>query len=330
MNCQTTCCGQKCQTPIAIEQNVPLKNKNWFRTGGNAAYWCEPTTATQMRDALRFAEDNNLPMFVLGEGANVLISDEGFNGLVIHPCLKAISIAPHDDNHVLVRAGAGCTINDLIEFCLANQILGLEEFSGIPGSVGGALYINLHYFDFLIAQFLHEAHVISKEIGARMVVDPAWFQFGYNQSTLQNGNFYLIDATFKLRRGTELECAYARGRRDEIIKHRTRRYPSQGTCGSFFRNFHDNEVTIEINGKKMISVAYYLDKVGVKGALTVGDAGVSYQHANMIVNRANASTNDILEVAKTMQRRVYEAFGVIPQTECLLIGFKENPFTFKP
>ena len=89
--------------------------------------------------------------------------------------------------------------------------------------------------------------------------------------------------------------------------------------------FMTNEVTIESNGKKMIFVAYYLDKIGVKGALSVGDAIVSYQHANMLVNRGNATTQDIITLARTMQELVHKEFGIIPQPECRLIGFKEYP-----
>ena len=121
-------------------------------------------------------------------------------------------------------------------------------------------------------------------------MDNAWFNFGYDESKLHAEEYYLINATFRVRTGTDLQIAHAQGRRTEIIRHRVSRYPSKNTCGSFFRNFHDHEVTLVSNGKKMIYVAYYLDKIGVKGQLTVGDAIVSYQHANMLVNRGNATS----------------------------------------
>ena len=131
---------------------------------------------------------------------------------------------------------------------------------------------------------------------------------------------FVLNATFKLKKGSNSDIAYARGRRKEIIRHRTARYPTSHTCGSFFRNFHEHEVTLEINGKKMIYVAYYLDKIGVKGQLRVGDAQVSHQHANMIINRGNATSTDIITLAQEMQRLVYEQFGVMPQPECKIIN----------
>lgn len=322
-----TITNQELITHLAIQERVPLHDKNWFKTGGPARFYVEPADADSFVQALSFARENNLEIFVLGEGANILISDEGFDGLVIRPSVfaKTTSDRQDDESHILVTAGAGVTMDELIEYCLQHNILGLEEFSGIPGTVGGSVYINLHYFQFLLAQFLVSATVIERETGIVKTVDNTWFNFGYNQSTLHDEKHYLVDATFKLTPATEIETAYARGRRVEIIRHRVSRYPSKNTCGSFFRNFHENEVTIESNGKKMIFVAYYLDKIGVKGALSVGDAIVSYQHANMLVNRGNATTNDLITLARTMQELVHKEFGIIPQPECRLIGFKEYP-----
>ncbi len=310
--------------PPFISLDISLKDKNWFGTGGNARYFNEPTTPQEFQNALAFAHTQQLPIFVLGQGANTLISDEGFNGLVIRPQLNQMTIINHADEY-WVKAGAGAHMHDLILFCLQNNLIGLEEFSGIPGTVGGSVYINLHYFQFLLAQFMIQATIIDRTSGQVQSVNPQWFDFGYDQSKLHDENYYLIDATFKLKKATDLEVAFAYGRRVEIIRHRESRYPRKNTCGSFFRNFFDHEVTLSSNGKKMIYVAYYLDKIGVKGQLKVGDAIVSYQHANMIVNQGNATSADIVTLARTMQEMVKKEFGILPQSECRLIGFKEHP-----
>ncbi|MFA5998924.1 MAG: UDP-N-acetylmuramate dehydrogenase [Candidatus Babeliales bacterium] len=308
---------------IKIEQNVSLADKNWFKTGGLAKFYYEPTTPEQFAQALGFARDNKLEIFVLGQGANILISDEGFDGLVIRPRLVDMSAQQVDGHTALVKAGAGTTFHDLIEYCLNKNLTNLEEFSGIPGTVGGSVYINLHYYEFLLEQFIVNAQIIAKETGKIITVDPAWFKFGYDASNLQNKDYYLVSATFQLKLATDLEVARARGRREEIIRHRERRYPQTNTCGSFFRNFLPNEV--ENTEKKLIYVAYYLDKIGVKGELTVGGATVSYQHANMLVTKPNATSSDIIKVAQIMQQKVFEQFGIKPQPECQLIGFKNNP-----
>ncbi len=311
--------------PPIISRQVSLKNKNWFNTGGSAQFFAQPANAQDFQDALQFAHTQQLPITLIGHGANALINDAGIAGLVISPSLNTLHIDSYDDQHMSVHAGAGVSMHDLIVHCLEHNLIGLEEFSGIPGSVGGSVYINLHYFEFLLAQFLVTAQVINRHTGTVHEVDTNWFNFGYNYSTLHEGNHYLLSAAFKLKKATDLETSHAQGRRAEIMRHRFKRYPTKNTCGSFFRNFLDSEVTLMSGGKKMIYVAYYLDKIGVKGELRVGDALVSHQHANMLVNQGAATTADIVSLARTMQELVRDQFGLIPQPECRLLGFEEYP-----
>ncbi len=328
-----------------IQKNIPLADKNWFKTGGAAEYYAAPQTPEEFSAAILYAHEHNLPITLIGEGANVLISDTGISGLVIHPACKNIifkeilkqlpddtqkplvvsDVEPHGQS-IYVTADAGVSMHELIDACLVQGALGLEEFSGIPGTVGGSVFINIHYFEFLLSKFITQATVIDATTGKLLKVDAAWFNFSYNYSTLHENNYYLLDATFKLKRAeSPLEVAYAQGRRKEIIRHRVSRYPNSGTCGSFFRNFYPQEVTLESMGKKLIYVAYYLDKIGVKGALACGGAVVSYQHANMLVNSGSATTADIITLARTMQQKVFDAYGIIPTPECRLLGFSEYP-----
>ena len=313
------------QNSLLIIPNVSLALKNWFGTGGPARFYCEPTSAEQFQEEIAYATMHNLAIFILGQGANILISDDGFDGLVIRPQLQNIQIIESDDTTALVKADAGVQMPHLITYCLENNLIGLEEFSGIPGTVGGSVYINLHYFEFLLASFLHSAQVIHKTLGTIHTVEPSRFNFGYNDSQLHKKDYFLVNATFKLKQSTPHEAAFAQGRQAEIIRHRAHRYPQVRTCGSFFRNFFENEVTLEVDHKKIIFVAYYLDKVGIKGTLRSGDAIVSPKHANMIVNLGNATSTDIITLAQQMQSLVYDAFGILPQPECQLIGFKKYP-----
>lgn len=310
---------------LVIQQNVPLKNKTWFNTGGSAAFYCQPSDALEFQEAIAFAQQHALEIFVLGHGANILVSDDGFDGLVIHPNIQTLSITNDQHDQPLVTAGAGVSMEKLITYTLEHNCIGLEDFSGIPGSIGGSVYINLHYFDKLIEQFLVTVEIIERTTGTIMTVDKNWFNFGYDKSKLMEHNHYVITATLRLKKATDLEIAYAKGRSTEIIRHRVSRYPNKNTCGSFFRNFYEHEVTLTVNNKKAIWVAYYLDKIGVKGALKVGDASVSYQHANMLVTGPQATSADVATLARTMQELVLKEFGIIPQPECILVGFKNNP-----
>ncbi len=320
-----TCKQTNSNTPAIIEYNVTLHDKNWFRTGGKAQFFCTPKTIDDFKQALQWSSKTHIAIHILGQGANTLISDEGFDGLIIHPALTNIQIEDLDNNECLVTAGSGVSIHDLIIYCLEHNIIGLEEFSGIPGTVGGSTYNNLHYFEYSLADFITSAQIIDRETGIISIVDKEWLALSYDHSILHKKQHYLTSATFKLKRVTQLQTAYAQGRRTEIIRHRNKRYPMTHTCGSFFRNFHEHEVVHARSEKKLIFVAYYLDSVGVKGNLRIGNACVSHQHANMIVTMDNATSSDIIAVARTMQEKVFNTFGIIPQPECELVGFKNYP-----
>ena len=306
---------------MKILKNITLHDKNWFLTGGNARYFCEPVHDEDFQEALLFGKNEQLDIVFLGEGANVMISDEGIDGLVIRP--MNVSIAHNKGGHLFV--GAGAKMQEVIDYALDHCLVGLEEFSGIPGTLGGSVFINIHYFDALLSDFFVSGRVIDRETGVIMDVDKEWFAFGYNTSTLHTMKYYLISAVLKVSQTDALGAAYAKGRRDETIRHRTRRYPTSRTCGSFFRNFLPEEVQVLVNGEKLPYVGYYLDKIGVKGALTIGKAGVSVRHANMIVSQPGATSADIIAVARRMQELVFETYGIIPQAECRMLGFSEYP-----
>ncbi len=310
---------------LSIASNVPLADKNWFATGGFAEFFVEPKTIEQMHNALLWAQSHKQSVTVLGKGANVLISDAGVSGLVIRLALCDIVVLHESESSVLVTVGAGYDMGDLIKWCFDNGFIGLHEFSGIPSSVGGAVYINLHFFHFLIDQFIVKATVIDC-YGLVFTVDREWFNFSYDYSKLHEKIYYLCDVTFRLKKVDQLKIAYERGRADEIKRYRAYRYPSKNTCGSFFRNFLPSEVCLEVGGKKAIWVAYYLDQVGVKGSVSYGGAMVSHQHANMIVTDTskNPKSQDIIECALECQKRVFEKYAIIPKPECQFIGFQES------
>lgn len=311
-------------SPVILE-NITLHDKNWFCTGGKAKFFCAPTTITEFEQALAWSNKQQCQLHILGQGANSLISDDGFDGLIIRPMLQEIHVSEATNGYCLVTAGAGVSIHDLIMYCLDHNITGLEEFAGIPGTVGGSVYNNLHYFEYSLADFLVSAQVIDRATGAISTVDKEWLSLSYDHSKLHEKKHYLAHATFNLKQVTALDAAYAKGRRIEIIRHRAKRYPMTHTCGCFFRNFHLDEIHTPINGKKLIFVAYYLDSTGIKGSLRIGTAYVSHQHANMIVTDEHATSADVIAVARAMQEKVYKAFGLLPQTECELIGFKQYP-----
>ncbi|MFC1854377.1 UDP-N-acetylmuramate dehydrogenase [Candidatus Dependentiae bacterium] len=311
---------------IKIQKNVSLADKNWFKTGGNARFFCDPKNQKEFKEAISFAQKHILETFVFGSGANLLVNDDGFKGFAICPKMKNISFSKMEGDTWCVTAETGVLIDDLIEKCLENGLVGLEPFSGIPGTIGGAVFINLHYFGSRIEHNFVHGTVLDKNSGKTSIIDKKSFNFGYNHSTLHCKNKYLLDATFTVKKVSELEIAYTSGRRDEIIRQRQSRYPTERTCGSFFRNFSQEE--LKRGNKKAIHpyIAYYLDKVGVKGSLRCNGAVVSHKHANMIItDRDNATSSDIIRLALKMQEIIHQEFNLVPQLECQLLGFEKYP-----
>ncbi len=310
---------------MIIEKNSTLADKNWFRTGGRAKRFLRPTSYAEFKNALIYAHESRLEVIVLGLGANVLISDAGIDGMVIRPEIIDIELVDQTGEYGFVKAGAGVTIHQLIEWCLDHGMIGLEEFSAIPATVGGAVYNNLHYFEHSLSEFIMGGEIIYKDTYKIESVAKEWFCFGYDESRLHNDKHILLSATFRFNKDKGPGIHYARGRRSEIIRHRIKRYPMAYTCGCFFRNFKLSEIKHEIDGKKITSVAYYFDKLGYKGTLRVGDAVVSAQHANMIVHTGKSTSTEIIELARMMQEGVQREFEIVPQPECCLLGFKKYP-----
>ena len=145
-------------TPLS-NRTFPLQTKIGLKPAVMHNFTHNQQPPKSSKTAVAFATQHNLPIFILGEGANIFISDAGFAGLVIRPALTTINHTATNADTALVTAGAGVSMTNLIDYCLGHNLLGLEEFSGIPGTVGGSVYINLHYFEFLLAQFLVTAQV---------------------------------------------------------------------------------------------------------------------------------------------------------------------------
>lgn len=312
-----------------IREQVDLKQYNWFGVGGLAHYFSEPKTVEELTEVVNWAKIHSLPARLLGQGANVLISDEGFNGLIIKLALLDIVHEDYDTEFVLLSASAGCSLEAVIAYMFDRaKCVGLEEFSGIPSSIGGALFINLHYFEFLISMFVFTATVYDIKNAEIKIVDREWFQFGYDDSTMKRDrNFILINATFKLKKANELAIAFAKGRNVEIIRHRKSRFPYEKTCGCFFKNFsaEDENVIVNGEGKKIFAAAYYIDQLGLKGTLYKGHSFISPKHANMITHDGEGTATEIIEIARVIQREVFKGFRLCLEPECELIGFDNYP-----
>jgi UDP-N-acetylmuramate dehydrogenase len=299
---------------VNIQENILLKPYTSFKIGGPARFFCEPKSSLDVLEFIDFARSKNLPVFVLGMGANILVSDDGFQGLVIRQQNDKISVK---DN--IMKAEAGVTVEKLIEKALSENLIGLEDFSGIPSSLGGALYINLHYFDAFMGPLVRSALVLNSDNLKTEVVEQSWFRYDYDNSKLKTDKQYLLlEAQLELEKVNEYRKYEALGKSKEIIRTRKYKYPFEPSVGSVFQNLSSDEQ--KQRNLPTRSVAYLIDVCGLKGK-RVGDAMLSHRHANMIINAGNAKAAEVLELAQIIKQDVKDRFEVDLKFEMELVGF---------
>jgi len=294
----------------ALQRDVPLASLTSFRIGGPAALYFEATTPEALAVAIRAARALDIDYFLLGRGANILIGDRGYAGLVIANHAADINV-----RGTRVTAASGALVYpDLIDTAIGHGLSGLEHYVGIPSTVGGALWQNLHFLSpapardrtMFIAEVLESAELLTAD-NDRRTVDVDYFEFGYDQSVLHTRDDIVLAATF------ELEPAPAETLTrimEENLRWRAERHPpleSEPSAGSIFR---------KIEG---IGAGRLIDECGLKG-LTWGGARISPRHANIIINRGDASAADVCALIMHAQRCVEARTGYWLTPEISFIG----------
>lgn len=270
--------------PGRIEEGVPLAPLTTFRIGGPADLLFRARTADDLVRALETAKRMGLPHFLLGRGANILVGDKGFRGLVIRSEVGGVDFL--DDARV--EAGAGVeTYPDLIDATVARGLGGLHHFVGIPSTVGGALWQNLHFLSpaparertVFIEEVLESAEILS-ETGERRRVGVEYFEFGYDESVLHHRDDVVLSATFRLEPTPVEEL---RRVMRENLAWRDERHPDlwlYPCAGSIFQ---------KIDG---VGAGRLIDECGLKGRVH-GAAGIFHKHANIIVNFGGATAAEV-------------------------------------
>lgn len=290
------------------KRDEPLARCTTFKIGGPADLFYVATTVDELARAVLAARTHRLPYFVLGTGANVLIGDRGIRGLVIKNDARQIALLPGNQ----VRAASGGSVARLIAFAKEHALSGLEHFAGIPSSVGGALWQNLH---FLAPERTHTVYIAECLAGATILaedgtigdVPPEYFQFGYDDSILHHRQDVVLSATLCL---VPREVALIQQVIDANLRWRRERHPdlhSFPNAGSIFKK-------IEGAGAGRL-----IDQCGLKG-LIIGGAQVSPRHANFIVNLGGATARDVLALVALCQARVRERFGLTLEMEIGRVG----------
>ncbi len=294
------------------QRQKPLASLTTLKVGGEADLFLELTDVKKLPEILKTADNLQIPAFIFGGGSNLVFSEDGFRGLVIQ--IKANNIEVKGSE---ITAEAGALVSQMIQMALKNNLSGMENLTGLPGTIGGAVRGNAGAFGTEIKDILKEAVIYSENIGIR-TVKPDYFNFGYRTSKVktEKGRDIIIKATFRLTPKSPEELQQIKEKTAEIIKSRTGKQPSGKTSGSLFKNPGTN-----------LAAGYLLDQCGCKG-LQVGQVQVSKQHANWIINLGDATQTDIIEIAKIMREKVKDRFNIELEPEVQFVsasGYLELP-----
>lgn len=312
----------------SVLRNEPLRRYTTLRVGGPADLYYAATTAEDLCEVLVAVQHAGIPWFLLGGGSNICVSDRGFRGLVIHNLCRRCCVGE------ITHVDTGYPLMQLFLDAARESLSGLEFAVGIPGTVGGALVSNAGAYRHSIGELVEELEVV--EACRRSTVDPSWMGFSYRNSRLrQGGSQQAAVISVKLRLAKASRAAILAEARANQAR-RIWRQPWYPSAGSFFKNVVDPVLAQKIQGLPhalreagVIPAGYLSEACGCMG-LAVGGAQVSTRHANFIVNRGNATAQDIRRLAELVKTRVYEAFGVRLEEEVLYVGDWDEPASPQP
>jgi len=293
-----------------LRRDEPLAPYTTFRIGGPADLMYNAISADDLANAVQSARDLEVPYFVLGLGANILIGDKGFRGLVIRNTSNKFEFT--EDGRLIVESGA--VVGEIIPKAVERGWSGLEHYVGIPSTVGGAIWQNLHFLEpeperkrtMFIADVFESAEILSEE-GSRRSVDRDYMRFGYDTSILHSRQDIALSATFRLSPG---DAAVMHRVMQENLSWRGSRHPwlqFHPSAGSIFK---------KIEG---VGAGRLVDQCGLKG-FRHGDAQISHIHANIMVNLGKATAKDVRELISIAQKAVEDRFGLHLEVEISFIG----------
>lgn len=330
---------------MKIQENVSLAQYATFHLGGPARFYTEAASLEDLREAISFANEHTLPLHILGGGSNTLVSEAGFSGLVVHMVNQGLEVSAAENIvQFVVQAGEGW--DTLVAYAVSQGAWGVENLSGIPGTVGGAVVQNIGAYGASLSETVTVVRAYNRATGSVEEFSNEACHFGYRESIFgQPGSPYVVlEAVFELQTGLHPNLSYKDlsqyfvGKnpgleeiRNAILAIRKNKFPDlnvEGTAGSFFKNPIVGEEMAqalcarfpllptfalpEVSGRK-IPLAWFLDERN--GALTlpvrnVGDARLFEKQPLVIAAKNNTSANDVLLLATEVKKQIQEQLGI--------------------
>ena len=284
-----------------VRINEPMKNHTTFKIGGPAQYYVTPESVTQIQEVVSLCRDMNIPLHVIGNGSNILVGDDGVDGVVL-ALFNTFSDYEIKDN--VITAQAGMSLIKLAVIALREGLTGLEFASGIPGSVGGAVYMNAGAYDGQMKDVVTSVTVLD-EAGDIRILGRDELDMGYRTSTVAKHNMIVLQVIIELKAGDKEQIKDRMNQLSELRKQKQPlEYPSAGSTFKRPEGYFAG---------KLIADA------GLKG-YSIGGAAVSEKHAGFVVNMGGATAKDVVELTDYIKKRIIEQFGVTLELEIKKIG----------
>lgn len=303
-----------------FESDLKFSDLTTLKIGGPIKFFVAVESIDELKIAINFAKTKKIPYLVIGGGSNLLVSDQGYDGLVIKMQLTGIKKGPH-----LLKVGAGTLLQDLVDYTIDNNLDGMSTMTGIPGTVGGAVYGSAGAYGDNIRDYLDGVSYLNG-IGQIVRLDRQSYTTGYRDSIFKRHRDWVIleiDFANLPTAQTDLKKEAA-----EILQKRAQKYPAQTLCpGSFFKNCLADKLSPEtlaqipadkiIYGK--IPAGFLLEAVGAKGD-QLGQIKIAQNHANTFVNLGEGTASDFYSLAKKYYNLVKEKFGIELEVEVQMIN----------
>ena len=312
-----------------VKFDEPLSKYSHYKVGGPATYFFESKTSEEVVAVLRACKEHDVAWAILGGGTNVLINDEGFDGLVMKMANRSVQI---DVPSGVVVAEAGLLSASLARQTASKGLTGFEWAIGLPGTIGGAVRGNAGCFGSETKVNLTSVEIYNTETGEVEEKDAAALQMGYRESAVKHSPWVVLRATFTL---DHQEAERNLQKVEEVLACRMESQPKNARCaGCAFKNFefesedeiaklkdvYDEDIPPNFLDSKRIPAGWLIDKAGLKGT-RVGPAAVSDVHGNFITNGGDATADQIAQLIAVVKTRVRNTFGIQLHEEIQYIGF---------
>lgn len=284
-----------------VLKDEPMKKHTTFRVGGPADIFIKPTDEDSLVKLMKFLNKENVAPFILGQGSNLLVRDEGIRGVVI--CIhKALTELTLDKD--VIYTGSGNTVPDVAKFAQRNSLSNMEQVSGIPGSIGGAVVMNAGAYGGEFKDFVLDVKVLNKDMEVEYISNKD-MEFRYRGSSVLDRGYIVLGARLKLVKKDQSEIDILM---DDFTNRRVKKQPlNYPSAGSTFKR------------PEGYYAAALIEEAGLKGLVHKG-AMVSKKHAGFIINHDDASYKDVIELIKLVQKEVYDYSGVMLEPEVKIIG----------